>query len=152
MMDNLSKIEQIIYNSLLKNPFAMQGDDTPEETLLKIKERLSRKECIAIEDGGFVIMLEPENKYLGRVHFFSDNGTFNWLKSGNKIVKFIFDNFQFIKIYNMYGDRRMSVVGKRGGWKHEGTLEKAYWNGEKFEDLYISSFHKDDYHKLEKYS
>jgi len=147
--DSLTKIEKIIYNSIKRNPGIIQDDNvSPERNFMNIKSQLDNLSAWAIEDDGFVILIQPETKHLARCHFYSENSTYNWLKAGKRITKFIFDNFPFQKVYNMFGDRRMSVVGKRGGWKHEGVIERAYWDGEKYTDLYIGSVSRDDYDKF----
>jgi hypothetical protein len=147
MIETFTEVEKIIYNSLLRDPNLVQTDSKPEDVVLAIRKDCENSMSYAIQQGNFVMLLQPENKHLARVHFFSEDMAYSWIKHGKKITKFIFDQFPFQKIYNYFGDERMARVGKRGGWKYEGKMERAYWDGEKYTDLYIGSASRDDYEK-----
>jgi hypothetical protein len=121
------EIYNILYNRI--DPWIMQAPDQSKDHLFQIMVNdLEDGFTLAFENEGMVFYVEPENKWMCRVHIFSlaDNPV-KMIKGSILNTNQIFDMMTSVqKIYGITPLKSIIRVSEKVGWKHEGTLKDSF--------------------------
>lgn len=125
------KYKEEVYHILYKrmDPWIMQAPDQTKEHLFQaMVQDLDDGYTLAFENDGMLFYVEPENKWLCRVHIFSTAETPIKMLSGvKKNTNQIFDMMPSVeKLYGITYLRSIIRVSEKVGWKHEGTLKDSF--------------------------
>lgn len=143
----MNKIREIIYNNI--DPWTEQRPDaTKDEIFRDICYGLDNGLLYAVEDNGFVMLFQHENRYLCRVHLYSDSTSFKIVKSVHKIMKHIFDNTNMQKVYGMFENKKIGSLAVRTGWKFHGEITEATMTKDSgMQSLYIYGISRKDFYE-----
>lgn len=120
-----------VYTTLYKrvDPWIMQAPEQSKDNLFQVMVKdLEDGYTLAFENNNVVFYVEPENKWLCRIHIFSDaTSPIKAIEGGVKNTNQIFDSMLSIqKIYGITPLKSLIRISEKFGWKHEGTLKDSF--------------------------
>ena len=133
----MTNIEQIIWDNLVTE--SSQNNGSKEEIFDGILKGIGNGESVAVRDGGLVLLVKSESKYIARMHIFgSTKSPKKFLRSAVSITKYIFENSDINKLYGYSADKRFITAAEKTCWSYQGNLSESYKNDDgEFVDQYI---------------
>lgn len=143
----MNNIRDIIYRNI--NPWTEQRPDaTREEIFLEICNNLDSGMSYAVEKDGFVAMFNADNRYLCKIHVFSECKSYKIVSSLKHIISHMFEITEFQKFYGMFENKKLGSLAVKAGWKYEGELTKSCMaQSNEMKSLYIYGIARSDFIK-----
>ena len=141
--------QQIDYNIIWRNidPWtSLSPSQSKQQIFNSLVKNIKDRKIFALQQNKFIMLMQPENDWIGKVHIFSDS-TFTPFKTIDNITKHFFENSPAIKLYGMVSNIKIAkIYPLKTKWKHEGTLTNAmlHPNGE-LTDMYMMGANRNYY-------
>jgi hypothetical protein len=143
--NTLTKEEKIVYDNWIPDIHQdprMTDEQAIEQTILSMR----RGQYYIVERSGVLLLIYKETYWVGRVHIFSENKTYNYITAGKSIFKHVFDNSDLQIVYGFTSQKKFLNTIVKGGMDYVGILEKCHKSGENFVDQYIFSVQREKFY------
>lgn len=137
---------KILYDNL--DPWLHQMPHyTRDELFAGVLVNLKEKHAFFDHEDGLLLYFVPENKWLVKVHFYSNNHSYKSVKNLRAIITRFFNNTKFEKLVGTTTLRGFAKASERTGiGRIEGILTQSHMTKDgKLIDQYIFGMNRKDY-------
>lgn len=137
---------KILYDNL--DPWMHQMPQyTRDELFAGVLENLKNKRAFFDYEDGLFLYFVPENSWLVKVHFYSNNHSYKSVKNLKKIISRFFEGTNFQKLVGVTPLEGFLKASERTGiGRIEGILTKSHMTKDgDLIDQYIFGINRDDY-------